>query len=143
MRVKDLAKMLKVSAETVRFYTRKGYLSPTKSPANGYKEYGPNDQARMRFILSARALGFTVNDIGEILAVADKQNAPCPVVRMLIEQRLMETEAQFKATEELRNRMRTAVREWSGLPDEEPTGHMICHLIENFTKNTTGGERNE
>tara|TARA_B100000745_G_scaffold271357_1_gene198685 strand:- start:607 stop:1035 length:429 start_codon:yes stop_codon:yes gene_type:complete len=142
MRVKDLAKMLNVSAETVRFYTRKGYLSPTKSPANGYKEYGPKDQARMRFILSARALGFTVNDIGEIMAVADKKATPCPVVRVLIEQRLMETEAQFRATEELRDRMRIAVREWRGLPNEEPTGHMICHLIENFT-NTSGGERNE
>lgn len=133
MRVKDLAKMLKVSAETVRFYTRKGYLSPTKSPANGYKEYDPKDQVRMRFILSARALGFTVNDIGEILAVADKKNAPCPVVRLLIEQRLVETEAQFQETKRLRDRMRVAVNEWRSLPDKAPTGHMLCHLIEEFT----------
>ena len=143
MRVKELAKELCVSAETVRFYTRKGYLSPTKSPGNGYKEYGARDQARMRFILSARALGFTVADIGEILAVADKKSTPCPVVRLLIEQRLLETEAQFSETKKLRDRMHHAVREWNGLPDAEPTGHMICHLIEIFSPNNTRGLNDE
>ncbi|MFL0799449.1 MAG: MerR family DNA-binding protein [Agarilytica sp.] len=132
MRVNELAKTLSVSPETIRFYTRKGYLSPVKSPTNGYKEYGPNEQARMGFILSARALGFTVNDIGEILAVADAKNAPCPVVRLLIEQRLAETEAQFQETKRLRDRMRVAVDEWRSLPDKAPTGHMLCHLIEEF-----------
>ncbi len=132
MRVNELARKLSVSPETIRFYTRKGFLSPEKNPTNGYKEYSPKEQARMRFILSARALGFTVNDIGEILAVADKKNAPCPVVRLLIEQRLVETEAQFQETKRLRDRMRTAVSEWRNLPDKAPTGHMLCHLIEEF-----------
>ena len=134
MRVRELAKVLSVSAETIRFYTRKGYLSPAKSPSNGYKEYNPKDQSRMRFILSARALGFTVADIGEILTVADKKHTPCPIVRLLIEQRLLETEAQFMETKKLRDRMRNAVREWNGLPDTEPTGDMICHLIDAFQR---------
>ncbi len=136
MRVKELAKELGVSAETIRFYTRKGYLSPTKSPGNGYKEYDLKDQTRMRFVLGARSLGFSVADIGEILTVADEKNAPCPVVRLLIEKRLMETEAQFMETKKLRDRMRSAVREWSGLPDSEPTGYGICHLIETFQRTT-------
>ena len=85
MRVKDLANVLSVSAETVRFYTRKGFLFPSRNSSNGYKEYEEKDLKRMRFILSARALGFSVNDIGEILAVADSKMTPCPPVRALIE----------------------------------------------------------
>lgn len=137
MRVKELAKTLSVSAETVRFYTRNGYLSPAKSPLNGYKEYSANDLSRMSFILSARALGFTVADIGDILAVADKKKTPCPVVRLLIEKRLIETEAQFMETKKLRDRMRGAVRQWSDMPDADPGADMICHLIQAFTKAKT------
>ncbi len=137
MRVKELANTLGVSAETVRFYSRKGYLSPTKNLGNGYKEYNLKNQSRMRFILSARALGFTVADIGEILTESDKENAPCSIVRGLIEQRLMETEAQFNETKKLRDRMRSAVQDWRDLPDAAPTGHMICHLIENFSHQIT------
>lgn len=138
MRVKELANYLSVSAETVRFYTRQGFLSPTKNPVNGYKEYGVKDQSRLRFILSARALGFTVKDIAEILSVAEQKRTPCPMVRMMIEKRLLETEAQYQETVKLRQRMRDAVKTWSGLPDAEPTGDMICHLIESFSHSQEG-----
>ena len=138
MRVKDVANTLAVSAETVRFYTRKGFLSPSRNSGNGYKEYGKNDLNRMRFILSARSLGFSVNDIGEIFAVADKKSTPCPLVRGLIEKRLYETEQQYRETQKLRHRMQSAVRSWNSLPDVEPTGDMICHLIENFTFSDKG-----
>lgn len=143
MKVKELAKKLGVTAETVRFYTRKGYLAPIKSQSNGYKLYGAQDLSRMQFILSARSLGFTVKDIGEILAVSDKKNAPCPMVRQLIEQRLLETEAQFIETKKLRDRMRSAVREWNSQSKTQPTGHEICHLIEAFTLNHPDGDNNE
>ena len=125
MRVKELADDLSVSAETVRFYTRQGFLSPTKNPINGYKEYGAKDQNRLRFILSARALGFTVKDITEILSVAEQKRTPCPVVRVMIEKRLLETEAQYQETVKLRQRMRDAVKTWSGLPEcDHPPAHL-------------------
>ena len=67
MRVAELAENLAVTADTVRFYTRKGFLSPNKNPFNGYKIYDEKDQHRLGFIVSARHLGFTVNEIAEIL----------------------------------------------------------------------------
>ena len=133
----DMAERLRVTADTVRYYTRIGYLSPRKNPSNGYREYSEKDYIRLRFIVSARQLGFSVDDIGEILAVADKGKTPCPLVRRLIEQRLGHTENQFLQTVDLHNRMRAAVEKWKGKPDKEPTGHMICHLIEGFTKHPT------
>lgn len=132
MRVNQLAKEIGVTGDTVRFYTRIGYLKPSKNPANGYKEYGAKDRRLLRFILSARQLGFSVEDIGQILDTAEQGRSPCPLVRELIRQRLIETEKGFQDSARLRQRMMTAIETWSQKPDRLPTGDMICHLIEEF-----------
>lgn len=134
MRVNQLAKELGVSADTVRYYSRIGFLAPTKNPANGYKEYGKEDIQRLRFILSARQLGFSVEDIGQILAETSKGRTGCPMARRLIKERLNEMEKRFFETERLYKRMLAAVEEWDLKPDKEPTGQMVCHLIEGFMK---------
>lgn len=133
MKVMDLARRLGVTADTVRFYTRNGFLSPEKNPQNGYREFQDSDYRRLRFILSARQLGFSVDDIRQLLQQADVGKTPCPLARKLIEQRIDEMERRFADTAQLLDRMRSAVREWRNQPDTAPTGKMICHLIENFS----------
>ena len=133
VKVIEMARRLGVTADTVRFYTRIKILKPGKNKANGYREYSEKDYNRLRFVLSARQLGFSVEDIQEILNHADKKKSPCPTVRRLIDQRLHETERQLRETLKLRDRMQQAVLEWSQKPDKAPTGHMLCHLIEEFT----------
>ena len=133
MRVNQLAKTLGVTRDTVRFYTRIKVLLPEINKDNGYREYSKKDINRLKFVLSARQLGFTVDDIQKILAQADKKKSPCPTVRRLIDQRLQETQQLFLSTVQLRERMVMAVKDWSDKPDMAPTGHMICHLIEEFT----------
>lgn len=132
MRVSELAKKLGATSDTVRFYTRIEYLAPKKNKINGYKEYGEKEMHRLRFIMSARQLGFSVDDIGEIINEAEKGRRACPLVRKLIVQRLEETEKGFAETIALRDRMKSAVKAWEKKPDMDPTGDMICHLIEEF-----------
>lgn len=132
MRVNELAQQLAVTPDTVRFYTREGVLNPHKNPNNGYKEYSSADQHRLRFVLSARQLGFSVDEIKQILGESDKGHSPCPLVRKLVEQKLDEIERRFQDTLRLRNRLHAAVKEWRSQPDAEPSGSMICHLIEGF-----------
>ncbi|MEX2469295.1 MAG: MerR family transcriptional regulator [Pseudohongiellaceae bacterium] len=132
MRVNQLADEIGATADTVRFYTRIGYLEPSKNKSNGYKEYSTEDKHRLRFILSARYLGFSVKDIGQILDTAKRRRSPCPLVRDLIRQRLTETDRSFKECSDLRQRMATAIEQWDQQPDQLPTGEMICHLIEGF-----------
>lgn len=130
MRVSKLAVQLGITPDTVRYYTRVGFLSPSKNSQNGYKEYGESDLKRLSFILSARQLGFSVDDIGEILDKASKGDAACPLVRDILETRLKETEKKFRQTLALRERMQSALEDWKSKPDKAPSGHMICHLIE-------------
>jgi DNA-binding transcriptional MerR regulator len=132
MKVSKLATKLKVSPDTVRYYTRVGIIKPKRNRNNGFKEYDEQDQRRLRFVITARQLGFTVEDIKQILGESDKGSSPCPLVRRIIDQRLFETRQRFEETLALRSRMEEAARQWGDLPDREPTGHMICHLIENF-----------
>jgi DNA-binding transcriptional MerR regulator len=135
MRVNQLANSLDVTADTVRFYTREGFLHPERCARNGYKEYSEIDRKRLRFILSARQLGFSVADIAHILEEADRGKSPCPVARRLIEQRLEEVESRFMDMLALRDRMKSAIVDWDRKPDRAPTGDMVCHLIEQFSGN--------
>jgi DNA-binding transcriptional MerR regulator len=133
MKVSQLAKDLRVPPDTVRYYTRIGLISPQTNTGNGYKKYREQDRKRLYFILNARNLGFSIKDIQEILFESDKGHSSCPLVRTIIEKRLIETERQFQQTLTLRNRMQAAIKEWSNKPDLAPTSEMICHLIEEFS----------
>lgn len=130
MRVSELANAIATTPDTVRYYTRIGLISPIKSPVNGYKTYGESVRKRLEFILSARQLDFSVEEIKEILTEADKGHTACPLVREIVERRLAETEKQFQAALLLREKLRNAISDWQSKPDKVPTGHMICHLIE-------------
>ena len=132
MRVIEVAKKLGTTADTVRFYTRIELLQPKVNPHNRYKEYSQSDIERLKFIVSARQLGFTVDDIKLILNQAQKNQSPCPSVRKIIEQRLEETERQFAELVRTRERMKRAIQQWQTMEDKMPTGTMICHMIENF-----------
>ena len=132
MRVKAFAEKMGVTPDTVRFYTREGLLTPSRDSSNGYRVYGERDRRRLGFIVAARSLGFTLEDIGHILGVADAGRTPCPRARELIQARLEDVEERFRQMHALRNRMLAAVENWETRPDSEPDGHAICHLIEGF-----------
>jgi DNA-binding transcriptional MerR regulator len=130
MKVNELAKSLHTTADTVRYYTRIGLICPDKNQANGYKSYGNKEHHRLKFILSARQLDFSVDEIKSILSESDKGHTACPLVREIVEHRLAETEKQFQAALLLREKLRHAIDSWQDKPDKNPTGKMICHLIE-------------
>ncbi len=134
MHVNELAIRIGVTPDTVRYYTRIGLLKPNKNPINGYKTYSEQECHRLRFITDARVLGFSVDDIRQILGVADTGKTPCPIARELIEIRLQELEERFQNMVRLRQRMLDAVASWKDKPDQEPNGHAICHLIEEFSE---------
>ncbi len=130
MRVNLLAKALDTTVDTVRYYTRIGLLQPVKDKTNGYKVYRDTDEQRLRFALRARQLGFSVNDILEIVSMADQGRSPCAHVRTLIQQRLLEIDKGFREAQQLYQRMHKAASVWEKMPDKQPTGKMICALIE-------------
>jgi len=129
MKVQQLAKQQGIKADTVRHYVRIGLLTPAKAE-NGYHVFSGEDQKRLRFIRSARDLGFTLDDIRQILMQSGQGQIPCPTVRQLIEPRLVDARQRLQAMQQLVTRMEDAVQSWQALPDCQPCGDHICHLIE-------------
>jgi MerR family transcriptional regulator, mercuric resistance operon regulatory protein len=64
-----LAKAAGVGVETVRYYQRRGLLPQPTRPAGEVRRYGEADVKRLKFIRSAQAAGFTLNEIGELIAL--------------------------------------------------------------------------
>lgn len=70
----QLAKRGGVGIDTVRYYERNGLLAPRVRLASGYRRYGELELARLRFIRRAQALGFTLKEVKELLALSAQRD---------------------------------------------------------------------
>ncbi len=129
----QLARQAQLSADTVRYYARIGLITPQARSSNGYKQFAEQDVRRLHFIRQAQHLGFTLTEIRRILHQAGEGDSPCPQVREIIARRIDETRRQVKQLVTLQKRMEDALAHWENLPDQRPTGHSVCHLIESVT----------
>jgi MerR family mercuric resistance operon transcriptional regulator len=68
-KISGLAKAAGVGVETVRYYQRRGLLPEPARPHGEVRRYGEEDVKRLKFIRSAQAAGFTLNEIGELIAL--------------------------------------------------------------------------
>jgi DNA-binding transcriptional MerR regulator len=130
--VNELAIQSGAPAHVVRYYTRIGLIEPFAQQGNGYRLFRHDDVGRLRFIRLAKQLGFTLNEIKRITSHAAKGQSPCPDVRNIIKQRIVENRQNIDAMLTLQNRMEAALNTWRKMPDGIPDGHHVCHLIENF-----------
>jgi MerR family mercuric resistance operon transcriptional regulator len=64
-----LARAAGVGVETVRYYQRRGLLPEPARPPGEVRRYSDSDVRRLRFIRSAQAAGFTLREIGELIAL--------------------------------------------------------------------------
>lgn len=129
-----LAKETNVPIYTVRHYTRIGLLQPRRNSQNNYKVYQPADAVRLKFILAARDLGFTLSEITDILEKAEHGQSPCPSVRKIIVHHIEENRRKIKEMQKLQKKMENALHDWQNLQDSMPNGTSVCHLIESVAK---------
>jgi len=130
MKVIELARPAGATPDTVRHYLRIGLLQPERDVANGYHRFNERDLVRLRFIQSAKQLGFQLDEIAQILSMADHGRTPCPLVRSIVERRIVETRRRLADMRALQSRLEHALELWSGMPDGDPDGHAVCRLIE-------------
>ncbi len=129
MIVNDLARHSGIAPHVVRYYSRIGLLQPTRHPENGYKLFDRSDLHRLRFIRQAKSLGFTLNEIKQLLQETSHGNLVCPTARRILEQRIEETRREIVRLTRLHENMECALRKWEDIPDGAPTGRTPCPLI--------------
>jgi DNA-binding transcriptional MerR regulator len=129
--ISELAHASGVPAKTIRFYEEIDLLPPAQRAENGYRLYDAEDVQRLRFIRNARSLGFTLDDLKEVLALRDQGDAPCRYVAHLLEAKAAEIEERIRQLQELQQDLQQLVSQAGSLPDDIEMKTCVCHLIYN------------
>ena len=103
----QLAKRGGVGIDTVRYYERHGLLIPRGRLASGYRRYGESELARLRFIRRAQALGFTLKEIKELLALSAQRDVAR--VRRSAEAKLRDVDARIADLTRIRDGLSTLI----------------------------------
>ncbi len=86
--ISQLAREAGVSVETIRFYQRRGLVPEPDRPLGGIRRYGRTDVARVLFIKAAQRIGFTLDDVAQLLELDD--GTQCAEARAIAELKLAE-----------------------------------------------------
>ncbi|MBS0513938.1 MAG: heavy metal-responsive transcriptional regulator [Proteobacteria bacterium] len=92
----QVAKRAAVGIDTVRYYERHHLLPEAPRRSSGYREYDRNDVRRLRFIRRAKDLGFTLAEIGELLALLTDRESGVRGVKARAQSRLADVEQRIR-----------------------------------------------
>lgn len=95
MNIGQLARQAGVPIDTVRYYERQRLLPRAARSAGGYRIFGERDLRRLRFIRRAKSLGFSLDEIGELLALSDHPPQDMGSVRETARLRLQDIELRM------------------------------------------------
>ncbi|MCB1772506.1 MAG: heavy metal-responsive transcriptional regulator [Gammaproteobacteria bacterium] len=110
-----LAKMGNVGVETLRYYERRGLIEPLRRTDAGYRLYGEDARRRLLFIRRAQTLGFSLDEVAELLSLSSRPSASAADVKQLARAKIDDIEARIRDLD----RVRAAL---SALEDQCP-GH--------------------
>lgn len=96
LRRAELAKQTGCNLETIRYYEKIGMLPDPPRTAAGYRVYGPAHVSRLRFILRARELGFSIEEIRGLLGLVDRGTQTCGEVKTRTEMHLADVRAKIR-----------------------------------------------
>lgn len=112
-----LAEQAGVSVDTLRHYEREGLLAPERRSPAGYRAYGSGSLERLQFILRAKELGFSLQEIRELLHSSTDQDHGVERVKQRAQQRLDNVVAQLQALTAVRERLARLVDACPGSGD--------------------------
>lgn len=114
MQIGQLARQAGVPVDTVRYYERRGLLTPPARRPSGYRSYQDDDVVRLRFIRRGKALGFTLDEIRELLRLSTAEDGDRGEVRALAAQRLADVEQRLIELRAVRDTLNDLVHACSG-----------------------------
>ena len=98
-----------MNAQTLRYYERRGLLpEPDRSPS-GYRDYGADAVRLVRFVKRAQQLGFTLDDIEDLLHLAGGGPASCEAAKTMARGRIAELEQRMKELAGMRDALERLV----------------------------------
>ncbi len=110
----QLAKRADVGVETVRFYERQGLLAEPDRKPSGYRQYDEEVVLRLQFIRRAKELGFTLNEIKELLSLRLDPSSTCADVKRQAEQKIDDIEAKILTLQRMKKALVKVTKACSG-----------------------------
>lgn len=126
------ARQAGVNVETVRFYQRRGLLPQPDKPYGSIRRYGDSDVARVRFVKSAQRLGFSLDEVAQLLRLQDGLH--CNEARELAEQKLDDVRARLSDLRRIEQALSRLVRECHALK-----GKVSCPVIASLRGGRSAG----
>lgn len=101
MRIGQLAKITGVDMQTIRFYEKKGLLSPPEREENGYRTYTEGHREQLAFVRRCRVLGLSLAEIRELHSYQDNPHQSCTAVNTILDDHISRVRSQMAALEAL------------------------------------------
>lgn len=117
-----LASTAAVNVETIRYYERRGLIEQPAKPRVGYRRYDNETLQRLLFIKRAKTLGFSLDEIENLLTLSEGQ---CADVQTLAEQKLNRIKAKVQDLKRLENALQDLVRQC-----DSNVSQVHCPIIE-------------
>ena len=125
----QLGKRADVGVETVRFYERRGLLAEPDRRPSGYRQYDEEVVDRLRFIKRAKELGFTLNEIKDLLSLRLDPTTTCADVKSQAEDKITDIEAKIRTLQRMKKALVKVTKACSG-----SGGTSECPILEALQK---------
>lgn len=127
MLIGDLARLSDISPATIRYYEELGLLTAPPRTEAGYRHYADTTIDELRFIKKGQGLGFSLEEIGEILRISRTGDAPCSHVLDLAHRNLAAAEERIRHLQAFRDRLAAQIAKWKGKTTCNAGG--LCEII--------------
>jgi DNA-binding transcriptional MerR regulator len=127
MLIGDLAKLSDITPATIRYYEELGLLTAPPRSEAGYRHYSETTIDELRFIKKGQSLGFSLEEIGEILKISRAGAAPCVHVIELAERNLAAADERIQRLQTFRDRLAAQIARWKGKTTCTAGG--LCEII--------------
>lgn len=128
LKIGEVSRLSGIGIEALRFYEKSGLLERPGRTYAGYRLYDEEVLERLAFIKQAQVLGFTLDEIRQIIAHKSAGESPCAEVREIVRIRLNELNERIEQMIRYRDQLSAELEEWDETGELE--GH-VCGLIEN------------
>jgi len=114
LNIGQVAKQTGVTVETIRFYEKQSLIATPQRTDAGYRQYPLETVKRLRFIQHAKEVGFTLKDIGELLALRQEPRTSCADIKIRTTQKIEEVDQKIRDLQRIRDALARMIMKCSG-----------------------------
>ena len=130
LKIGELARATGLTVGNLRYYSDIGLLQPVHRGDNGYRYYAQNASEQVEFIKKAQSLGFTLEEIKQILDVRNGGEIPCDLVQSLLNNKIKQLAIQIKQMTLFKRELEEYRAMWENKPQSNLKQEEVCPLID-------------